>query len=298
MKKSILICCLISMSLPLFAKWDTTTSVDKMTDKKSAYATSSYTSSMEPMSFPYSNIKSFIGIGCTETSSWAYIGFSDSPNLVNTKTEDGYSVINTRIKFDNIVKNERLTQDWGSKFIHFYNAEKIIQKIKQSKTLLLELNWYGNSPTYFKYQLDDAERAINSIFNSCGYKPKQEVEKAVKKEPKQQIKKIIKKEKKQEDTIKTEVKTISNEIPLASTTLKERKQECNKKGGGDSWDFKKDIFICVKKKATIKTEVKPISNAEIPLRSNTLTGQKKECIKEGGKYDWDFKKDVFKCIGK
>lgn len=219
MKKSILICCLIGISLPLFAKWDTTTDVDKMTDKKSAYATSSYISSSDPMNFPYNNIKSFIGVGCTETSSWAYIGFSDSPNLINTKTERGYSVIESRIKFDDKVEETTLRQDWGSKFIHFIDREDIINKVKESKKLLLELNWYGNGLTYFEFNLEGANEAINSIYDSCGYKNK-------------------------------------------------------------------------------TTETVTESKKQIILKSKTLVKQKKECLEVGGKYDWDFKKDIFRCIAK
>lgn len=39
-----------------------------MTDNKSAYATSEYVSSVDGMSFSYSDTQSFIGVGCENDS--------------------------------------------------------------------------------------------------------------------------------------------------------------------------------------------------------------------------------------
>ena len=282
MKKFLLLILFSGLFNFLFASWKISNSTDKMTGDKSSYTISTSVKATERMNFPYQDIDVSIGIGCNKKSSWIYLVFSDAPNLSNTKTKDGYSLIKTRVKYDDKIEITTMTQDWGSRFIHFLYEEEVINKIKTSKKMLVELDWYGNGSTYFKFNLNGIDKAINSIYDSCGYTPKQEVKKTIEKQ----------------DTIKTEVKPISNEIPLTSITLKERKQECAEKGGGNDWDFKKDIFICVKKPATIKTEVKPISNAEIPLKSNTLAEQKKECLEVGGKYDWDFKKDIFRCIGK
>ena len=50
-----------------------------------------------------------------------------------------------------------------------------------------------------------------------------------------------------ENSIKIENKPISNEISLITITLAEQKKECAEKDGQNSWDFKNDVFKCIKK---------------------------------------------------
>lgn len=223
--KSIILILFFGLISSVYAQWRTSTDTDKMTGDKSSYAINTWSKPTERMDFPYRDVIANIGIGCDKSSSWIYLVFSHAPNLSRTETRNGYNRIESRIKFDDKVETVTLTQNWNSKFIHFLDREYVINKVKKSKKMLIEFDWYGNGLTYFEFNLEGANEAINSIYDSCGYKPKQEVEK----------------------TIKTEVKPISNEIPLTSSTLKERKQECAEKGGSNDWDFKKDIFRCIGK---------------------------------------------------
>jgi len=154
----------------LFGSWSTTSSKDEMTNEISAYAHSDYSTPTKAMKFPYSDVKSWIGVGCNKKRTWAYIGFTKSPNILNTSTHDGYYEIETRIKFDKNVGSETLTQDWGSEFLHFYYDDKIIEKIKNSNNMLLELQWYGNGNKYFNYSLSGSTKAINEALKKCGYK--------------------------------------------------------------------------------------------------------------------------------
>lgn len=170
MKKRTLLINLIILSLILFlsgnvfAQWDTSTSEDQMTGEKTCYATSSSVNSTEPMGFPYSDTKAWIGIGTDGSDEWVYIGFSESPNLTDTSIQDGYDKINTRIKWnEDEIEEKGLTQKWGSKFIHFQDNDYIISKIESSNTLLIELNWYGEDTVYYSFSLDGSAAAINEI---------------------------------------------------------------------------------------------------------------------------------------
>jgi hypothetical protein len=151
----------------LHAKWDISYEKDEMTGEKSAYASSSIVKPTKKMDFPYRNQLSWIGIGCKENSYWVYVGFNKQPNLSKTKTNNGFNEIQTRIKFDEKVEQITIRQDWGSKFIHFYNDRDIISKIKDSNKMLLELNWYSNGNVYFNYNLAGSSKAINKIFEYC-----------------------------------------------------------------------------------------------------------------------------------
>ena len=87
--------------------------------------------------------------------------------LNNTQTEDGYNNISTKMKFNDEVESISLTQDWGSKFLHFQNDEKIIAKIEKANSLLLKLNWHGSGSVYFKFPLKDSSNALKKITKEC-----------------------------------------------------------------------------------------------------------------------------------
>ncbi|MFW5787236.1 MAG: hypothetical protein ACOCV3_03110, partial [Halanaerobiales bacterium] len=103
MKKKILILILTFMfiiilsTLAFAEEWTTSVSEDKMTDSETWYALSPEISPESKMEFPYHNIKAWIGIGYNGEDEWVYVGFNESPNLLNTATEDGYDLIEIRI---------------------------------------------------------------------------------------------------------------------------------------------------------------------------------------------------------
>lgn len=167
--KSSLFSGLFILLLPVcsYANWDSSVSEDEMTGKKSAYASSSITAPTERMGFPYGKVKAWLGVGCDANSEWTYIGFTSSPNLSNTDTKDGYSLIKTRIKWDEDVDNITLSQDWGAKFIHFLDDGETIKNIEKSNTVLLELKWHGEGKTYFKFSLKGSSAALNNIRSEC-----------------------------------------------------------------------------------------------------------------------------------
>ncbi len=150
--------------------WVTSTSKDEMTGKFSAYAFSPKAYPSTRMEFPYHDVNSEMGFGCDAKSEWVYFYFNGAPNLANGETEDGYNLIRTRIRRnENVenVENVSLIQYWGSEFIHFRNYAVAISKITASNTALLELQWHGQQPTYFKYSLNGSLKAISEIRAKC-----------------------------------------------------------------------------------------------------------------------------------
>lgn len=148
--------------------WTTSTSKDEMTGKLSAYAHSPISFPTKEMSFPYGGVNAWLGVGCDKNSEWVYIGFNGSPNLANTETEDGYNLINTRIKWNGAVENVELTQDWSAEFLHFREDAPALSKILNSNTALLELQWHGQQPAYFEFSLNGSSKAIAEIKTKCG----------------------------------------------------------------------------------------------------------------------------------
>lgn len=158
----------IILSTPnVSAQWTTSQSEDEMTGVKSSFAFSPSVESTTRMRMPYTGTTGRLAVGCDNSSEWAYIIFSESPNLLNTTIEDGRNRIRTRMRWDDDVENVTLIQRWGANSLHFSNASSAIQKIMNSNEALLELDWYGENKTYFSFSLEGSSSAISQVKNQC-----------------------------------------------------------------------------------------------------------------------------------
>ena len=149
--------------------WRTLQSKDEMTGDKTSYAMSSGATSRKTMQFPYAGTTATIGVGCNKNSEWAYIIFSNAPNLLNTTLSNGYNNISTRFKWDENLETMRLIQKWGATSIHFTDdyRNKAINYLIASNNVLIELDWYGENKVYFNVSLSGAGAAINKIRREC-----------------------------------------------------------------------------------------------------------------------------------
>ncbi len=159
---------LSAVASPLSAQWTTENSTDEMTGQKSCYAHSASTPPTKRMGFPYRDVRAWLGVACNGETEWAYIGFSESPNLLNSEPEDGYSRILTRIKWDDKIESVALTQEWGSKFLSFEYDADAIARIASASSVLVELDWYGSERVYFRFSLGGSTAAISKIRDACG----------------------------------------------------------------------------------------------------------------------------------
>lgn len=152
---------------PSAPTWRQSTSKDEMTGKQSSYASSPRAASTSPMEFPYGGTKAWLGVGCDGQSEWAYFGFTEAPNLNNTDTKDGYSVVTTRVRWNETVESTSFTQKWGAAFLHFRDDKSAISKIAGAKTVLLELDWHGQRTVYFEISLNGSSKAIADMRQQC-----------------------------------------------------------------------------------------------------------------------------------
>jgi hypothetical protein len=119
------------------------------------------------MEFPYHDVQAWLGFGCDASSEWAYVGFTDSPNLTNDDTHDGYSSVDTRVRWDGTVTTMRLTQDWGGEALHFSSDANAISSMVAGKEVLLELDWYGSGKVHFPFTLEGSSAAIAAAREVC-----------------------------------------------------------------------------------------------------------------------------------
>lgn len=156
-----------STSPALQARWTHSTKRDEMTGEISAFAFSPRSKPTRPMSFPYMDLTAVMAFGCDGDSEWAYINFSDSPNLTNTETEDGYNTFTTRVRWDEAVENTRMVQEWGATALHFRNGADAIRKMASASEALVELKWYGAGDVYFLFSMNGSSAAIASARQAC-----------------------------------------------------------------------------------------------------------------------------------
>lgn len=152
---------------PQLPGWTTRNSRDEMSGEYSYFAHSPAAFALKPMSFPYNNVRAWLGFGCKGKSQWAYIGFSEAPNLSNDKTETGYDKIRTRIKWDDQVQDTTFTQEWGDKFLNFLFDDEAIEMMQKSNHFTVELQWYGQQTSHFKMSLRGSSAAIKRAMDSC-----------------------------------------------------------------------------------------------------------------------------------
>ena len=161
---------MLTLGVSAAAQWTNSVSEDPMTGAKSYYAHSPATASVERMSFPYHDTTATLNVGCDGKSEWAYIAFSNAPNIVNTTIKNGYNLIQTRIRWNDKVESVTLSQGWGSEFLHFSDGKSAISRIAGSDTMLLELNWFGEGMVYFKFFLAGSSAAISKMRSLSGAK--------------------------------------------------------------------------------------------------------------------------------
>ena len=152
--------------------WYTKSSTDEMSGKQSWYAYSPKAFPTRAMNYPYTSTYSQAIVGCSNGSFWSYLYFSDTPNLTaDDKIKDGRSVYYSKIKWDNELTKIMLIQQRGEKYLSVNSTGSFIKKIRTKKSFLLDLNWYGNPRSYFRYSLNGSSQAINKLEETCGPSP-------------------------------------------------------------------------------------------------------------------------------
>ena len=97
--------------------------------------------------------------------------FSSQPNINSKGISSGHYYFSSRLKWDHLITDISLQQKWGSEYLNLasYNSEsdlEISDKIRSSKSAMLELDWYGEGLVRFKYSLNGADEAIKNCFRS------------------------------------------------------------------------------------------------------------------------------------
>lgn len=160
--------CLLLNPAAIFGQWTTFISTDQMTGERSANAISPKVTATEPMGFPYQHTEAWLGFGCDGEDEWTFIGFSNTPNLVDTITKDGHDLFSARVRWGQRVQTTSFRQEWGEPAIRFHRDAGVVDKMTRNSTFLLQLKWYGEGKTYFSFPLRGASTSIREVRSLCG----------------------------------------------------------------------------------------------------------------------------------
>ncbi|MCB2200986.1 hypothetical protein KQI63_16420 [bacterium] len=163
---SVVVVIVLSMNTAM-AGWNTSSSVDEMTNVATWYLSSDEIKPTRKLDFPYNDLQSWLGIGTDGNNEWVYIGLTSDPNLEDAKAMAAYELIKTRIKWDDKIEEVQMTHDYGSKFLHFVTDSSVISKIGKYNTCLIEIKIYGQGSVYFRFSLDGSSKAINKLRESA-----------------------------------------------------------------------------------------------------------------------------------
>ena len=163
--------CVLLATLLVFsqnlAAWTITRSDDPMSGTIQAFAISKLAKPEKSMGFPYQDIEAHFVVACSPKREWTYIAFNKQPVLSNNQTRDGYSVSENRLKWDDDVTTVAMRQGNGEKVLGFLEDEKIINRVIASNSGLLELDWYQNGKTHFRFSMAGSSAAISKIRSIC-----------------------------------------------------------------------------------------------------------------------------------
>jgi hypothetical protein len=144
-----------------------------MTDEASYYAQSEPGTALETLPAPYTGTEVTLQYACdAEGNDWSYFNFSTNPNPANAQVRETYQLVPVRLRWDDLVVQDRLIQEPGGRALQFrYTAAQVEKPMKNSSTVLIEVNMYSVGETIFEISLDGSAEAVEETRRKCGLPP-------------------------------------------------------------------------------------------------------------------------------
>jgi len=155
-------------SIPV-PNWKSHAYVTDLEKEKRAYVESKTVVSDRPMDFPYTNTTATLNVVKNSSSTWAYIEFSQAPNVVGTDTQNGYHIIKANVYIDGVRETATMTQEWGSKTLHFRYPTWLIKKLRSCTDFRVNIRWHGDPGVVWSFKgtgFDSEYGSMQVKFNS------------------------------------------------------------------------------------------------------------------------------------
>lgn len=155
-----------AVSTPKIEKhWRSHAYLTDLEKKKRAHVATNDIRPDSKMDFPYNWTTASISVVKDKNSTWAYMKFSNPPNIVNGQTEDGYNIIKAIVYIDGVKETATLTQEWGSKTLFFKYPNWLVKKLKTCKTFRVNLRWHGNPNVVWSFTGDGFNTEYESMLD-------------------------------------------------------------------------------------------------------------------------------------
>lgn len=165
--------CIVAVSLASLhvsaEGWKVTEGNDPMAESKTYYATSPMVKSLEGMRHPYSDVESWIGVGCSNKYYWAYIGYTNS-NFTGGEYKRGKTYHKTKIKYDDKLENITLFEGSSGRDhleVYIKDERHFLRQIMSSNEVTTGISWHKMGDVWFKYPLSGSDGAIREVFEKC-----------------------------------------------------------------------------------------------------------------------------------
>ena len=163
-------------SSSLANSWQVKKEINPVSNIASYYAISPYSKPMSSLQFPYSDVKSWVNVGCdSEKNTWAYISHTKS-NFTGGKWSNSSKVhYNVRFKFDDKNKLKFSLREKGNSLFVYTDKSAFIDNLKSATHMTTGIEWYKQGDVYFKYSMKGSSQAIDSIMMKCGIKREDQI---------------------------------------------------------------------------------------------------------------------------
>lgn len=187
LKRLVISVCFCSSLTAMAGSWNVILQQnDPMATNESYYATSDSFLPIKNLSFPYTDARSWIGVGCnTDNQYWAFIGFNKA-NFTGGEWKRDTKNHLAKIKYDDQISQVNLSESSGGQnFLNVSTTDKntFIKGLKSSNSVITGVPWYGQGDVWFKYSMKGSAKAIDIIFDKCGIGASQEKSTVVSQRP-------------------------------------------------------------------------------------------------------------------
>ena len=164
--------------------WKTSATTDVMTEVRTYHAISNQTVPLEPLKFPYHDVKTRMGFSCQPSNGFQIYFVFNKANIPRTRYESGGRYIDARVKFDDNIETYPLliieaaedslyfTSDLSpTLYLENESSRTIFSKLLNSKSALLRLEYSSNGYVDFRYDLNGRVDIAQTVAD-CGLIPK------------------------------------------------------------------------------------------------------------------------------
>ena len=158
--------------------WSTSATTDAMTEVKSYHAISNQTVSLEPLGFPYKDVKTYMGFSCQPSNGFQVYFVFNKTNIPKKRVKNGDWYIDARVKFDDNIDTYPLLLVKGkSNSLYFTNDSlpvldvlkeidsKLLGRLLDSQSILLELEYHDNGYVNFQYDLNGRDEIEKTLYD-------------------------------------------------------------------------------------------------------------------------------------